>query len=154
MRLRYFRGTVILAPLLGDLASLYAVHGHSRHHYLLVPRLQAEVLPPIVDAAPGEAGDDLVAFGYLVLDDGTNIREGSVLFGHLPLVALAAGLLTGEQAMIDEVGSEQFVYRVQVCPGYRLPKAAHQGLVLLFLRRHESFLLLAYSRAVCVFLEA
>jgi hypothetical protein len=48
--------------------------------------------------------------------------------------------------MIDEVGGEQFVQRVHVSPGYRFPKAANQGLVLLLLRRHWSFLLVAYAR--------
>src|ERR687890_1200097 len=37
MRLRYFRRTAPLAPLFGDLAPHYAVHGHRRHLYLLVP---------------------------------------------------------------------------------------------------------------------
>ena len=66
-----------------------------------------------------------------------------MLFGDLLLVAFAARHLSCKQAMIDEVGSEQFVYRVQVSPGYRFPKAAYQGHVLLFLRRHWSFLLVA-----------
>src|SRR5918994_715454 len=146
MRLRHLGGAIILAPLLGDLAPLYAVHGHGRHHYLFVPWHQAKVLPSIVGAAPGDAGDDLVASGYLVLDSGADIREGSVLFGDLLLVALTARLLSLEQAMIDEVRGEQFVYGVQVSPAYRFPKAAHQGLVVIFLRRHGSFLLVAYSR--------
>jgi hypothetical protein len=37
MRLRYLRGTAPLAPLLGDLAPHYAVHGYSRHLYLRAP---------------------------------------------------------------------------------------------------------------------
>src|SRR5215217_1556131 len=37
MRLRYLRRTAPLAPLLGDLASHYAMHGHSRHLYLRAP---------------------------------------------------------------------------------------------------------------------
>jgi hypothetical protein len=60
-------------------------------------------------AAPGDAGHDLVTFGYLVLDNASNFREGSVLLIHLLLVALTARLLAGKQAMIDEVRGEQFV---------------------------------------------
>src|ERR671911_2412336 len=37
MRLGYLRRTAPLAPLFGDLAPHFAVHGHRRHLYLLVP---------------------------------------------------------------------------------------------------------------------
>jgi hypothetical protein len=62
-----------------------------------------------VDAAPGDAGHDLVTFGQLVLDDEANIRESCDLLGDLLLVALAARHLAGKQAVIDEVRGEQFV---------------------------------------------
>jgi hypothetical protein len=109
MRLRHLRGAVILSPLLGDLVPLDAVHGHGRHHDRLVPWHQAKVLPPIVDAAPGDAGHDLVTFGYLVLDNASNVGEGGVLPGHLLLVAFSARFLALQQAVIDEVGGEMFV---------------------------------------------
>jgi hypothetical protein len=62
-----------------------------------------------VDAAPGDAGHDLVTFGYLVFDDAANLREGGDLLGDLLLVALAARFLSGKRAMIDEVRGEQFL---------------------------------------------
>src|SRR5215217_4142189 len=48
--------------------------------------------------------------------------------------------------MIVEVGGEQLPHRVQVALGLRLVEAAYQGLVLLLILRHRSFLLLANSR--------
>jgi hypothetical protein len=45
----------------------------------------------------------------LVLDDASNLREGSDLFGDLLLVALATRLLVGKRAMIDEVRGKQLL---------------------------------------------
>jgi hypothetical protein len=95
------------------------------------------VLRSILGAAPGDAGHDLVASGYLVLDDVAKIGEGGVLLGDPLLVALAARLLAGKQAMIDELGGEQLVYRVRVSLGHRLPEAADQGFVLFGRHRPE-----------------
>src|SRR3712207_5587329 len=103
MRLSYLCVTAPLAPLLHDLAPHYAVHEDRCHLYLRVPAHQAEVLPSIVHAAPGDAGHDLVAFCYLVLDDGANVREGGVLLGDLTLVALTARLLASKGGIIDEL---------------------------------------------------
>jgi hypothetical protein len=47
--------------------------------------------------------------------------------------------LSGKQVVIDEVGGEQFVERLQVALVLRLHKATHQGFVLF--GRHRSFLL-------------
>jgi hypothetical protein len=48
--------------------------------------------------------------------------------------------------MIVEVGGEQLPHHVQVPLGLRLVEVANQGLVLLLILRHRSFLLLANSR--------
>ena len=65
--------------------------------------------PSIVDVAPGDAGHDLVTFGYLILDDRANVREGNVFLGDLLLVALATRLLAGKRATVDEVRGEKLV---------------------------------------------
>ena len=49
-------------------------------------------------------------------------ERAACILGHRSLVALAAGHLAGEQAMIDEVGGQQLVYRVQVSPGLLAPQ--------------------------------
>jgi hypothetical protein len=75
----------------------------------------------------------VVAVGRLVLDGGANIGETGVILSDSLNVALAVRGLAGKQAVIDEVGGEQFVDHVQVALGLRLQEAAHHSLIL-FLR--------------------
>jgi len=69
-----------------------------------------------VDAVRGEAGYDLVAFGYLGLDEESEIGEGGVIRDDRSLETL----LAGKQTSIDKVRGEQLVYGVQVAPSVRL----------------------------------
>src|SRR5215213_9766824 len=89
--------------------------------------------------AGAEAGHHLVPLSNLLLDDVAGVGVGGMKLVECPQVALAAGLFAGYQVMVDEVGSEHFLYGVQVALSVGFQKAADQGLVLLY--RHTSLLL-------------
>src|SRR5215204_2322016 len=89
--------------------------------------------------AGAEAGHHLVPLSNLLLDDVAGVGVGGMKLVECPQVALAAGLFAGYQVMVDEVGSEHFLYGVQVALSVGFQKAADQGLVLLY--RHASLLL-------------
>jgi hypothetical protein len=62
-----------------------------------------------VDAADGEAAYHLAPFGRLILDVGADLGEYGRLLCDRAYVALAARVLVGLQAVIDEVGGEQLL---------------------------------------------
>jgi hypothetical protein len=55
------------------------------------------------------------------------------------LEVLAGRTLSGNQAVVDEVGGRQLVYDIKVSSGQLLLEAADDDLVLFSLRRHSSF---------------
>src|SRR5918994_3926597 len=83
--------------------------------------------------------DHVVAVGRLIVDGGADVRNNVLIFCDRLHEALAPRVLAGEQVVIDEVGSKQFVKRLQVSIGLSLHEAAHQCLVLF--ARHSIFLL-------------
>src|SRR5918995_1691686 len=126
---------VTRAPLFLHLALGYAMNEDGRYLDLLASGLHAHSLSSIMGATPREAGHDLVAFGDLVLDGDVEVREGVKVLGEVPLVALAVGFLVGKQIVINEVGSQHFVYKIQVTLLDFLDQTAGQSLVLF---RHAS----------------
>src|SRR5215212_1027839 len=106
---RCLQMTRTLAPLLDNLAPHYAVDDDGTRLDLHSGRRYAQKLPSIVDAAEGEAAYQLVPFGRLVLDVGTDVGEYGRLLCDRPHEALATRALVGLQAMIDEVSGEQLI---------------------------------------------
>src|ERR671921_2070370 len=101
-----------------------------RYFDLLASGRHAHSLTSIVGAAPPAAGHDLVAFGDLILDGDLEVREGGTVLGEAPLVALAVLSLARKHIAINEVGSQQVVYHVQVTLLDFLDQTADQSLVL------------------------
>src|ERR687893_3038323 len=99
------------------------------------------MLPSVMGGACAEAGHHLLPFGQLLLDDIAGVGVGAMILGECPQVALAAGLLTGYQVVVDEVGSKHLIHGVYIAVSVRLQEAADQGFVLL--DRHASLLLVA-----------
>src|SRR5918911_2795175 len=126
-----------LGPLLYDPAVLYAVDDDGRHLIHLSGGCKTYELASVVSESYREAAYHPVAFGcHLILNDEANIGEGSLSLGNELDVALAVRVSTGKRPVIDEVGGEQFVERLQVALYLRLEEAAHKRLVLLC--RHGS----------------
>src|ERR671911_937781 len=128
-------------PLLCDLTPGYAVDDDSFVAHLPAGRCYAHNLLSIVGSAQGVAGNHLVSFCYLVLNEAPAVGKGGSNLGDPPLQAFASGLLAGNEAVADEVGSHHLFDGVEVRLGACLHKMADQSLVLFFLRRHRSFLL-------------
>src|SRR5215210_7850613 len=79
--LRQFCETAPLAPLLGDLASHYAVDKHKQRIELLAGGHQAHPLTSVMGGAYGEGSHHLVPFGQLLLDDIAGVGVGSMILG-------------------------------------------------------------------------
>jgi hypothetical protein len=84
-----------------------------------------------VSAACGVRGNDLVAFGYLLIYGDVGVREGSLHLGNRPLEGLTIRLLAGQQAKVDEVWRQQFIDHVEVTFVQLLYETADQGLIFL-----------------------
>src|SRR5215218_1177408 len=122
--------SISCVPLLGDLAPGYAVDVDAFVAFLFPSRRYAHDLA-LLDAALRVLGDDLVTLGDLLLDGEAGDREGLEVLRYRALVALAIGLLSGHQAVVDEVGGRQLVYDIKVSFGHGLlQEAADDGLVL------------------------
>src|SRR5215210_3120695 len=80
--LRMLCQTAPLAPLIGDLASHYAVDEDKQRIELLAGGHQAHPLSSVMDSACGEGGHHLVAFGQLLLDDIAGMGVGSMILGE------------------------------------------------------------------------
>src|SRR5829696_6607274 len=93
-------------------------------------RCYAHNLVSIVGGAPPDAAYDLVACGYLLLDDEADVGQGAARFGNLAFVVFASGLLAGKQTVADELGSHHLFDGVEVRLGTCLHKTADQSLVL------------------------
>src|SRR5215208_1828931 len=79
--LRQLCETAPLAPLLGDLASHYAVDKHKQRIELLSGGHQAHPLTSVMGGACGEGSHHLVSFGQLLLDDIAGVGVGSMILG-------------------------------------------------------------------------
>src|ERR671921_2994722 len=80
-----------LVPLLGDLASHYAVDEDKQRFELLAGGHQAHPLASVMDSACGEGSHHLVPFGQLLLDHIAGVGVGTMILGVCPQVAFAAG---------------------------------------------------------------
>src|SRR5215210_8220736 len=89
--LRQLCQTAPLAPLIGDLASHYAVDEHKQRFELLAGGHQAHPLASVMGRAYGEGSYHLVPFGQLLLDVIVGVGVGSMKLGECPQVDLAAG---------------------------------------------------------------
>ena len=93
------------APLLGDLAPLYAVDVDGPENQLPAGRRKAHKLPSIVGGVHDGAAHHLVACGYLVLEAYPAVGGGRRELGGRPSLAFAGRLLVGKQfSVADEVG--------------------------------------------------
>src|SRR5215213_2110312 len=104
--------TAALAPLLGDLASHYAVDEDKQRFELLAGGHQTHPLASVMGGAYGEGSHHLLPFGQLLLDDVAGVGVGSMKLGECPQVALAAGPLAWYQVVVDEVGSKHLLHSV------------------------------------------
>src|ERR671910_2822471 len=93
--LRMLCETAPLGPLLGDLASHYAVDEDKQRFELLAGGHQAHPLASVMDSACGEGSHHLVPFGQLLLDHIAGVGVGTMILGVCPQVAFAAGPLAG-----------------------------------------------------------
>src|SRR5829696_2977705 len=112
-----YRTSISYAPLLGDLASGYAVDVDACSGFLLPGRMYAHDLAPL-DAALPVLGDDRVALGYLLLDDEAGGRVDVEDLRYRALEVLAGRTLSWHQATVDEVGGRQLVYDIKVSFGH------------------------------------
>src|ERR671912_213504 len=146
------------APLLGDLAPLYAVDEDGIVGCHSAGRRHAQKLLSIVGGAPADAAHHLVCFGYLLLEHEAGVGKGGMILEGRPLETFTVELLGGKHphgcasgarslgrglvSVAEEVGSKHLVQRVHVQLTSCLEQTAYQGLVVFSLRRHSSFLLL------------
>ena len=79
------------APLLGDLAPLYALDDDGHVAHFPAGGCDTHNLPSIMGAAHGEAGHDLIPSGYLVFDKEADVREGGKVLGDRALIRFAIG---------------------------------------------------------------
>src|SRR5829696_4887467 len=79
--LRMLCETAPLGPLIGDLASHYAVDEDKQRFELLAGGHQAHPLASVMGGACGEGSHHLVPFGQLLLDDIAVVGVGSMIFG-------------------------------------------------------------------------
>src|SRR5919112_6092795 len=79
--LRMLCETAPLGPLIGDLASHYAVDEHKQRFELLASGHQAHPLSSVMDSACGEGSHHLLPFGQLLVDDIAGVRVGGVILG-------------------------------------------------------------------------
>src|ERR671911_860095 len=82
--LRKLCQTAPLAPLLGDLASHYAVDEDKQRFELFASGHQAHPLASVMDSACGEGSHHLVPFGQLLLDDVAGVGGGSRILRVCP----------------------------------------------------------------------
>src|SRR5215211_2706797 len=85
--LRKLCETAPLGPLIGDLASHYAVDEHKPRFELLAGWHQAHPLASVMDGACGEGSHHLVCFGQLLVDDIAGVGVGGMILGVCPQVA-------------------------------------------------------------------
>src|SRR5215211_7049553 len=76
--LRKLCQTAPLAPLIGDLASHYAVDEHKQRFELPASGHKAHPLPSVMDRACDEGSHHLVPFGQLLLDDIAGVGVGGM----------------------------------------------------------------------------
>src|SRR5215204_5522261 len=110
--LRKLCQTAPLTPLIGDLASHYAVDEHKQRFELLASGHQAHPLSSVMGRAYGEGSHHLVPFGQLLVDEVAGVGVGAMILGESPQVALAGGLLAGYQVVVDEVGGQHLIHGI------------------------------------------
>src|SRR5215216_3537477 len=110
--LRQLCQTAPLTPLLGDLASHYAMDEDKKRIELIACGHQTHPLASVMGRAYGEGSHNLLPFGQLLLDVIAGVGVGSMKLGECPQVALAAGPLAGYQVVVDEVGSKHLLHGV------------------------------------------
>ena len=99
-------------------------------------RRDAHELGSIVDETHPDAGNHLVSFGYLILDEKPDVGCAGQDLSNRLLVTVAAGLLVRNQSrVVDILGSDHLVQSVYVGLAavhgvMRLVEAADQCLVL------------------------
>src|SRR5215203_7463116 len=82
-------------PLIGDLASHYAVDKDVQRFELFAGGHQAHPLSSVMGSACGEGSHHLVPFGQLLVDEVAGVGVGAMILGVCPQVAFAAGPLAG-----------------------------------------------------------
>src|SRR5215211_2087451 len=80
--LRQLCETAPLAPLIGDLASHYAVDEHKQRFELPAGGHKAHPLTSVMGGACGEGSHHLVPFGQLLLDDIAGVGVSSMKLGE------------------------------------------------------------------------
>src|ERR671916_431559 len=98
-----------LAPLLGDLSSLYAVDEDKLRLELFARGRYAHKLPAVMGGPCGEAGDHLVPFSNLLLDLIAVVGDGGMIVSVPPQVILAVGLVARRKVMVVEVGCQHLL---------------------------------------------
>src|SRR5215212_2632865 len=130
------------APLLGDLAPLYALDDDGHVAPFPAGGRDTHNLLSIMGAAYGEAGHDLVPSGYLVFDKEADVGEGDRVLGDRALIGFAVGqvraLARKQLGVDDEIGGQNLIYRIEVRLSACLEQTADQCQVLFSRHRASS----------------